>query len=442
MRERRIPTLLGLFLIVASLGATVFFFKNITNFFGLAGPDAQPSEVKITNVSESGFSVSWVTSGSVSGTINYGEDSFLGKIAADDRDQTSGKTGKYLTHHVSLRYLKPATKYYFKIISSEQTFDDNAEPYLVTTAPEVGTSTSQVQPVYGSIIKADGGPAVGAIVYLNFSQATPLSTLVKSSGNWLVTLNNVRTADLADFAKPSENEKMEIFVLGENQETARATTTINNAAPVPQITLGKNYNFAQEVTASPTTKPTVSPSATPSATATPSASFSIPAVATSSPSLISPQTEADIPSDRPVFKGTGVPGKIVTIKVESSNPVTATVTVDQNGNWNWTPPAGLPPGDHTVTITTTDSAGKPVKLTRNFTVLASGTQVAEAATPSATPKSSPTPTPTPTLKPTPKATPVSTSPASGNLTPTIFISLLGLTLLVLGLGKLLLLDNS
>ena len=426
--EHRIPTILGILIIIVSLATTVFLFKNIRSFLGQATQDATPTEVKITNVSESSFTVSWITSGNLSGTISFGENSSLGKIATDDRDQISGTTSEYSTHHVTLRYLKPQTKYYLKIISGQETFDNNGEPYLVTTASEIGPSSSETNPAYGTVVKIDGSPAVGAIVYFNLLQSAPVSTLVKASGTWLVTLNSVRTADLSGFVKFSGAEKLEIFIQGGNEGMAQAITTVANDSPVPQITLGTNYDFLQEIT------PTPSPTSI--STPSPAGGFEIPVAATPSPSLTSPASESAVPSDRPIFTGKGIPGKTVTIKIESPTPVTGTATVDQNGNWTWTPPSDLPPGDHTVTITTTDSAGNPIKLTRNFTVLASGTQVTEPATPSAIP----TPKPSPTLKPTPPAT-SSTASVSGNLTPTILIFILGLTLLVVGFGKLLLLDK-
>ncbi len=429
MREWRIPTILGILVIGLSLGATVFLFNNARNFFGQATADAAPQEVKITNIADSSFSVSFVTSGNVSGTVNFGEDSSLGNITTDDRDQIAGKTDQYKNHHITLRYLKPNSRYYFKIISGGSTFDNNGEAYVVTTAPQLAPSTNQAQPAYGTVLKADGTPGSGAIVYLNLANSVTLSTLVKSSGNWLITLNNARTADLGGYLNPKGSDRLEIFVQG-TEGTSQVVTTVSNDAPVPQITLGKNYNFGQQA-AAPAASPTASPSSSPGA------KFSLPQVATPSPSLSAPATGAAIPSDRPVFKGTGVPGKTVTIKIESPTTVTGTTSVDQNGNWTWTPPAGLPPGEHTVTITTTDSQGKLALLTRKFTVLASGTQVTEPATPSASPKVSPSPSvkPSPTLKPTPIAT-ASPAPTSGNLTPTLAVTVLGLLFMAIGVGRM------
>ncbi|MFH0863564.1 MAG: Ig-like domain-containing protein [Candidatus Gottesmanbacteria bacterium] len=457
MTKRRLPTLLGLFIIVVSLVSLVFLFKNARNLLSIATVDNEPAEVKITNISDNSFTISWVTLSKTSGTVNYGEDLSLGNILADDRDQVAGQTTPYFTHHSTLRYLKPSTKYYFKIISGSGTYDNDGEPYIVTTAPSVAAS-NQVFPVYGTIVNSDGSPAVDAIVYLDIGQSPPLSTLVKSSGSWLITLNNARTADLTQLAQIKESDKINIFVQA-GTETAQATAIINHDSPIPQITLGKNYNFSQTaiVTPSPKASPIVIASASPSAspktlTASPSASpisagFQLPAISFK-PSIISPASGSSVPSDRPVVRGTGIPGKIVTIKIESDNPITGTATVDQNGNWKWTPPEGLSPGNHTATVNTVDANGKPITLTYKFIVLESGTSVIESATTSGSLKVSPSPSPTPKASPTPKVSPTpktttkptattSASVRAGNIMWTTVLSLLGLIFISLGLGQFL-----
>lgn len=451
--ELRMPTLVGILLLFFSLGVTVFLFKNIRSLLGRANPAAIPSEIKITNLTDNGFTVSWITSAEVNGSVNFGEDESLGNIALDDRDQVSSETTASSTHHVTLRYLKPQTDYYFKIISASDTFDNNGRPYVVTTAPVIEGSSQLLNPAHGTVQKSDQTPADGAIVYLSLPNSTLLSTIVRSSGNWLITLSTARTADLVNFITTQGNEKMEIFVQAGKEGTAQVLTTFLDSSPVPQITLGKTYNFASKadltssptptpfglLTPTPTPAPTVSPTSTPasSPTATPSST----PLTQAAPSLEKPESDDAIPSDRPVFSGTGVPGQIIAIKIESTASITATTKVNANGNWSWTPPSGLSPGNHTVTITTVDSAGKTVKFVRDFLVLASGTSVVEAATPSATPRvsASPSPTPTPFLSPSP--TPVATPPTSGNLTPTLVTFLLGLVFICLGVGKLILLDK-
>lgn len=439
--ENRLPTLAGLLLIGISLAATVVLFKNAQTLFTQASPDQTPSDVKITNINDSSLTVSWITTQAVSGTINFGETPSLGSIIPDDRDQISGTTSQFPTHYITLRYLKPGTQYYFKIISGNKTYDHDGEAYIVTTAPEIPAAQNQSSPVYGTVTKNDGTPADGAIVYLTINKATSLSTLVKTSGSWLLPLNNIRSDDLLNFVEIKENDKIDIFIQAGSGGTAKAYAKIILNSPIPQITLGKNHDFRQQ-------ESTITSSS--SAMATPPASLI--------PSLTAPATESAIPSDKPLISGTGIPGQTVTIKIESESPVTGTTTVDANGSWTWTPPTGLAPGEHTVTITTTDKTGKLLTFIRKFTVLASGTQVIEAATPSATPKTSPTPTPKPTATPkataTPSATPrptlkpspspiatLSATPKSGNSLPTILIFLLGLGMIVLGSSQFLLLDR-
>lgn len=438
--ERRIPTLLGIMIIVVSLSLTIFLSENIRTYLSRATPNITPSEIKTTNISDSGFTVSWITTGSVSGAISFGENSSLGSIAPDDRDQISGKTGEYTTHHVTLKYLKPATTYYFKIVSGGKFFDNDGQAYVLTTAPTTTSTPQTIDPAFGTIQKSDNMPAEGAIVYLTSPTTTPLSTLVKPSGSWLINLSSVRTSDLSNFVKFSGGEKIEIFVQAGFEGNARAVTTIGNHSPVPKISLGKTFDFSQEVSLMP------SPAATPTASP-PTGGFEFPPPATPSVSLTSPASESAIPSDRPLFSGTGVPEETVIIEIESPAPLKEIVKVDRNGNWSWTPPLALSVGKHVITVTTTDANGNLVRFVRNFVVLASGTQVTEAATPPATIKPSPTATPTPTPRPSPtiipSPTPVPpTVPPSGNLTPTFLIAVLGLIFVVLGIGHLLLFDNS
>ncbi len=444
--ENRIPTLVGLFLIGLSLTATVVLFKNAQTLFTQASPDHTPGDVKITNINESSLTVSWITTETTSGSVNFGETSSLGSVAPDDRDQISATTNQFTTHYVTLRYLKPGAQYYFKIISGGKTYDRNGEAYLVTTAPEIPAGQNQSSPIYGTVTKNDGTPAEGAIVYLTINRATPLSTLVKTSGSWLLPLNNIRSDDLLNLAEIKENDKIDIFVQNGNEGSARAKAKILVGSPLPQIILGKISDFTQEKSlpsSSPATEtlPDLNSSVSSlSATSTPPASLN--------PSLTTPATESAIPSDKPLISGTGLPGKTVTIKIESEAPIIGTTKVNENGSWTWTPPTGLTPGEHKVTITTTDKTGKLLTFVRNFTVLASGTQVVEAATPSATPKTSPTATPKPQPTATPKATaspsPISTvsaAPKSGNFLPTILISLLGLGMIFLGGSQVLWLDR-
>lgn len=407
--ESRIPTLLGIFIIAVSLASTVFLFNNAKSFLSRASSDLIPREVKITNLSTVGFAVSWITSVPTSGSVNYGIEK-LENIASDDRDLEKGKTGQYLTHHVTLRYLTAGTKYQFEIISGGKAFNYNGEPYLQKTEASVPEINS-APPAYGKVLLPDGAPSADTLVYLNLSSGFTYSTFVKPSGSWLINFSN---------AQPNSAEEKIVLNL-KKESFSEIITTADKLSPVPEIILGKNYDFRQN-------EEKVKGIST----------FKLPD-SEKTPSLITPASGSAIPNDRPLFSGTGIPGKDIAIEIHSSTTVRGETIVDQAGNWQWSPPAGLPPGEHTVTVKTTDQTGNLLEFVKNFLVLASGSSVVEAATPSASPLL-PSPTPTPLIFASPAAT-SSTAPASGNLTPTIFILLISLTLIILGSGKLLSLDN-
>lgn len=428
-RELRFPTILGLFLIAIGLVVTAFLVSSAQRFFLKASPDATPKEVKITNLFDTSFSVSFVTPDTpVSSAISYGEKSSLGSTATDDRVQAGTSQDRFTTHHLTVRFLKPGTKYYFKIISGGQQYDNQGIPYSVVTAPSLGTSTISSTPVYGKIFKSDKSPANGAIIYLTVKDSAPLSTLVKSSGSWLITLNNARKSDLSSYLNINPKGDAEnIFVQGALDGVATAQTVTGNDAPVPTIFLGQTYNFSkgqdQNVLAQDT--PTATPTATPSAPAS-SSGFLAGNTATTSAAIISPNQNSVLNDTKPTFSGVGTPGQAITITVHSDTVYSATIVVGQDGRWSWTPPGDLTPGQHSVTIASAGTNGQSNSTTtQNFTVLASGTQVTQSATPSAI--LSPTFTPTPTI-----AASASALPQSGTTLPTYLLLFFGVVIMIIG----------
>ncbi|MFZ5365754.1 MAG: fibronectin type III domain-containing protein [Patescibacteria group bacterium] len=438
---KRIPTILGLLLLILATGVGVYLVKYPPAFFSRAEPGSVPSQIKITNISDNSFTVSWITEDGVSGFIKSGETVSLDQTFADNRDQISATTGTFQTHYVSLKNLKPSTKYFFKIGSGSKVYDDSGKPYEITTAP-VLTAPSVADPAYGTILRSDGEAAEGAIVYLSMANTTPQSALVSTSGNWVIALNNARSSNLSSWSSyDPEASILEIFVQGENLQTATALTTTKNDTPVPTITLGKTYDFRKVL---PPTEEETSPSE-----ATPSSKFSLtelapPKEATGAVELTikSPQPNEKISTQKPEILGTGPAGKTIKIVVESPATYSASIKTDSQGNWKFSPPQNLTPGKHTVKVS---FGGKTIS--RIFTVLAAGESELPAftATPSATLTPTQTPTPTarltPTLTPTPTATAAARTampateagvPTPGDLTPTFSIFIMGLILILSG----------
>lgn len=448
-REITLPTILGLLVAVAGLVSGIWLVQKQLSRSAAAAVAETPQEVKITNINEGGFTVSWVTENETAGFVQYGEGgSEPDLVISDERDQLKGSVGNYSTHYVNVKGLKPATTYSFNIGSGRNTYGLQGEPYSVITAPRL-TSTPEAYVAYGQIIDDSGDPADGAVVYLQTPGAVMLSALVKPSGAWVIPLSTGRTNDLSGYINISDKTTgVTLSIQGGKQGTSLMVSTIGKLNPAKEITLGNTYNDVEgEVEIIPTTRPETQFETAESGE---NGGFSI----------LTPMSGEYINSSRPEIIGNAPAGTEVTIEVNSETKISQTIVSDENGKFSFTVPIELLPGEHTVTVTALVD-GVTKKITKAFTVYAAedGSLPAYTATPSgsisptrkpsATPKLVMSPTATPritpmpqlTLSPTPNERVIIPStesgrPVSGNGTGTLIVIAVGLFLTMSGIVRI------
>ncbi|MFH1289091.1 MAG: fibronectin type III domain-containing protein [Patescibacteria group bacterium] len=434
---KTIPTLIGLFVLTVGIASGVFLIQERTGFLSKASPSTTPKQINITNITDSSFTVSWITDEKTTGFVKFGKTDSLDQIAKDDRDQASGQTQEFLTHHATTRGLQADTDYKFRISSKGQLFDNNGQSYQLRTAKKQTSNTPQSDVAYGTVETESGSPAEGAIVYLSISGVTKQSTLVKSSGSWVIPLNLAFSSNLLTYAQYDKaNTREELYVNAGTGKTAAVTTTTANDSPVPLITLNKNQNFDSNLPAIPTSTPI------PASRGGFGTSDFDQSPGISTVTISNPQEGEKINTQSPEFFGKGPAGTTLEITLESENTITNTIIVASSGDWSWVPSQALNPGEHSLTISYKGSSGETKTTTRNFTVLAAGTSNLPSidATPSANIVPTATPTLTPTLTPTPIPTTTPTTvpqvdndiPVSGDLTPTLMLAIMGLGLILFG----------
>lgn len=472
MKEKKIPTIIAIVFLLIAMVSGILLISNSSVLFSNASSENSPKLLRITNISDTGATISWLTDKDLGGFIKVGENpDQLNLTFKDDRDP-SEQTNVYKIHYITLTNLKASNKYYFKISSGNQLFDDNSKPFELTTAISPSGNLPPNDVASGLIVDSNDVPAQGLIVYLSLANMTPQSALTSSTGNWLIPLNTAFSANLNAYATyDKEAQVAEIFVQGGTTGTASARVTTKGDNPVPKITLGQVFDFQktgstdnpqsqsasnQAANTTATTSPTITPTPTQTASSllvTPTIS-PVPSSSTTIITIVSPTNEEDVATQKPNIFGTGPASKTLQIKVESPTTYTANIKTDPSGNWTYTPPANLPPGEHTVTLT---YAGNTI--TRKFTVLAADDSSLPAftATPSAsltptkvptitptTTRNTPTPTtrtgsPTPTLRLTATPTPItrtsmpstaSGTPVSGDLTPSLLVFMIGIALIM------------
>ncbi len=451
--KRKIPTLIALVVLFIGAAAGVLLVGRDTNFLPRAGPEHTPKQIQITNLTDKSFTVSWITDAPTSGFVRYGQSaSSLNTTEIDDRDQVSGQSGNFTTHHTTVKALTPSSTYYFKLGSgpNQALYDNNGQPYTITTGPQLSANQNS-DTAYGTVTTPAQTPAEGAIIYLKLPGAAPLSTLVKTSGTWAVPLSSIRTQDLTNyFTYDPSTQTINIEVVDSQGSKTIGTTNTSNDQPTPPIILGQNFDFTSTQTPAPTPSPT--PKLVSSFDPDPITPATSSAVILTNPSRDGEQ----INTTRPEIQGKAPALTTLTITVESPVTYQEQIAVDSLGNFAWTPPADLDSGEHTVTIAYVDDLGQQQTLTRTFVVLAQGssnlpsltaTPSGSTPTPSPTPKpstapsTSPTPTPSPTLRPTVTPNPISTPststtssiPVAGVAGPTSLLTLMGLALIISGL---------
>ena len=430
MRKSKIPTIIGLFTLVLGLAAGVLLVRN-QNIFRLGAiAEFAPKDVRISNITDTSFTISWITDRETSGFVKWGESATsLDKTELDElKDQS-------FTHLLTLRGLTPQTTYFFKINSGGEDFDNNGIAWQVTSGAtlEIPSKTNLVS---GSVLTSTGGPAKNVLLYLTVGGGSLLSTITSQNGSWVIPISQARTQDLSSYIVIDEkNTLIEISVNAGPEGVASAQIYPQSARPVPSIILGDTHDFKN--------LPPSEVSEIPKASiglpeeATPSSKFEVEEKTAATPSAKTVTLESIdegeiVTSTKPEFFGEGPSGTTIMISVESE-PVTDTLKVLSNGDWNWSPPEDLSEGAHKITISWRDASGILRTLTRTFIVQAAEGPAFEStpsASPTASPKTSPTPSPTATA--TPKATATATAapvPDSGSLTPTILLSIMGVSVI-------------
>lgn len=171
--------------------------------------------VRITNLTDTGFTVVWISKEKENGSISYGTSaSELSSTASDERDGVTNK-GSYYAHSVSLTRLQPETKYYFEVSSGESVYDG----FDVTTFATLSTPPSYVS-ITGVV---DNMPDTGEgilIAYIKDGDSTgttgdsmPISTVLDENGKWILSIADGRSSDGSEYYEYTSSDNMYFTVI-------------------------------------------------------------------------------------------------------------------------------------------------------------------------------------------------------------------------------------
>jgi len=410
-------------LVIALIAGTLLFSQGTGVFAPRATPQTTPKKIRVSNLTDSSFTVSFLTDEATVGNIKYGtEAKNIDSQSSDDRDQLSGTVGQYNVHHVTVRGLEPNSTYYYNLGTTSGVFDNNGQPFTIQTAQRSGVP-SAAKTIYGSVVSPSGSPAEGVVIYVKAEGVGEMSSLVKSSGSWAIPLSNARLADGSTYAQITDDDTLTLFVQGTSLSlTSEVTTTTANAQPVDNITLGQSQNLADKGVVAPIaagvvpdlTEPTEAPpedlpvvieEATDSAdqvsdsslddllevspideTTESSSSTAVTTIAAlvDLEAIEEASSSPTINTTQPTITGKAAPNVTISIQVHSDTQIDQYIVADSDGNFELDIAKleqELEPGEHTVTYSYDDPVtGETVTKTETFYVSETATQLAQADT--------------------------------------------------------------
>lgn len=440
IKKNKIPTILGILLLFGGVFAGVFLLKKDQVFKIGAGPTITPKNVRVSNLTDTSATISWITDDQTAGFVSYGTGQKTETIVNETENDE-----KFSTHSITLTGLSPNSDYLFKINSEGSTFDNNGVPWQFTTGSTLSIGQTTI-PVSGTVISASSDVVKRAIVYITINGYT-ISSLTSESGTYVLQLGSVRTTELSSYAQIDPAKTLlEVSATAPGGEVATAKIFPQAANPIPALIIGRDQDFRNLEPSLNGENPRANLHLPESATIESKLDVSGEKIIQTKSVTLENISEGEIiTNEKPEFFGEGPAGTEISITLNSETQISDTSKVSSTGLWSWSPPTNLAPGAHSITISWIDTSGIKRTLTRNFVVQA-GELPAFVATPSATPKSTPTPTQTPKSTPLPTSTPLATSiptpkpsqtpslvetslPQSGSLTPTILLSIMGLVVL-------------
>ena len=359
-KKKRIPTLIGLVLLVSSVVLGVHLINQRQMFRLQAKDETTPKNVRISNITDSSFSISWTTDYETRGFVKWGEKS-PNSIATDTIDPNN----KTKNHYLTLENLVKNKNYYFNINSEGVDYNSNGLAWQVQTGENLSPPDNSGI-IYGTILNPSGQPEKKALVYVSAGGGSSLSTTTGEDGTWAIPLSLTRVKDLSSYISIDVNKTViEISAQSGNLVTV-ATIYPIAATPVPPMTLGQTYDFkslaGENLGNIPKASIEISPEIDTDVTPTPNTQESV--------SIDNPEEGQIIIPSAFEFSGGGPPGTSITITVESENPMIGSAKTDSNGNWVWSPTDELDPGRHSITVSWRDENGILKNIKRDFTVQA------------------------------------------------------------------------
>jgi hypothetical protein len=192
--------------------------------------------VQITNITDTRFSVIWVSDLAVEGYLKYGtEADSLDQEAHDTRDGLLEK-GKFFAHQVDVLKLSPSTTYYFEIHSGSETIQDSSDPFEIETFATLA-SPPPYKSASGKVTNVNQPNDTVVLLTMTDKDSTGsagistlISTIPSSNGTWIASIGDARTESGADYYNVTSGDdiRAELIAYVKANPVVKQTSDLDN----------------------------------------------------------------------------------------------------------------------------------------------------------------------------------------------------------------------
>lgn len=252
--KAKIPTLLGLGIIMVGLAMGIFLANQNQILKSKASPSVEPKNVTLVNLSATHASIYWQTQAPTSGFVQLGTSPLSTQTFRDERDLQAPQN--HQLHFVTLTDLQPETVYYYKINSGILTYPDQ-DTLNFKTLPR--NTSLDVQPLIGTVVDQYNKPVTEAIITLQIPNAQKLAAITKIGGSFVLPLNEIYPLSPQTEVLLNPQLKAEMTIFSSENQSKITLNPFSTSLISPPLIVGENKDLTIP-TAVPTTLTPQAPS--------------------------------------------------------------------------------------------------------------------------------------------------------------------------------------
>lgn len=236
----KIPTLIGLTLIIALIASAILFFyrQKPENRQEVAVTDLQA-----VNIFDNSATIVWQTAQPVIGEVTFGQSENLNEKARDNRDR--GQSEPRVTHFVTLRNLKPSTKYFYKVNNNAAEYPEKIMEFTTAVSPPTSDepSFSFLKPLKGTLLSINLNPIDESLIFLTIPGAQNLATFSSTAGNFILPLKQVYNQNLDQLFTIAPDTPATLMIQKGNLQSKVNILISDTTVNLPPVSIGNNLDL-------------------------------------------------------------------------------------------------------------------------------------------------------------------------------------------------------